>query len=115
MYRGREGMWSYFFHRVSGVAILIFLLAHIVDTMLLGWGPGVYDKVVKLYAHPGFMVGEIALLAGVLYHALNGIRIFIIDFTSLASRIQQRLFWIEIMVFLILFVPAAYIMIRSVL
>jgi succinate dehydrogenase / fumarate reductase, cytochrome b subunit len=78
-------------------------------------GPEVYDKVANLYAHPGFMVAEVALLAGVLYHALNGIRIFIIDFTSLASRIQQRLFWIEMVIFFILFVPAAFIMIRSVL
>ena len=115
MYRGREGMWSYYFHRISGIGILLFLLAHIIDTMILGWGPGVYDKVVKLYAHPAFMVGEIALLAGVLYHALNGIRIVIIDCTSLASRIQQRLFWIEMVIFLVLFIPSAYIMIRSVM
>jgi succinate dehydrogenase / fumarate reductase cytochrome b subunit len=55
MYRGREGMWSYYFHRVSGIGILLFLLAHIIDTMLLGWGPDVYNKVVKLYAHPALM------------------------------------------------------------
>ena len=115
MYKGREGMWSYYFHRLSGVGVLIFLLAHIVDTMLLGWGPGVYDKMVRLYAMPAFMLGEVALLAAVLYHALNGIRIFIIDITPVASQIQRRLFWVVMVLFFVLFVPSAVIMIKSVL
>lgn len=115
MYKGREGMWSYYFHRLSGVGVLVFLLAHIIDTMLLGWGPGVYDKMVRLYSLPAFMLGEVALLAAVLYHALNGIRIFIIDITPVASRIQRRLFWVVMVLFFILFLPSAFIMIRSVM
>src|ERR1019366_5102909 len=38
-YRGREGQWAWILHRVTGVGIFIYLLVHIVDTALLGWGP----------------------------------------------------------------------------
>ena len=39
MYRGQSGQWSWLFHRVTGLAILLFLLVHIVDITLIGFGP----------------------------------------------------------------------------
>ena len=34
LYRGREGMWSWVAHRVTGVGIFFFLLVHVLDTAL---------------------------------------------------------------------------------
>ena len=34
LYRGREGMWSWVAHRVTGVLIFFFLFAHVLDTAL---------------------------------------------------------------------------------
>ena len=49
LYRGREGMWSWVAHRISGVLIFLFLFAHVLDTALVrvpssgsrrpGWSP----------------------------------------------------------------------------
>ena len=63
LYRGGEGHWSYILHRVTGVGVLLFLLVHILDTSLLGWGPEVYNKVISIYRHPFFRVSEIGLFA----------------------------------------------------
>lgn len=115
MYKGREGMWAWVLHRVSGIGILLFLLVHIIDIALIGWGPEAFNKLLVIYTHPVFRIGEIMLIGAVLYHALNGIRVILIDFWSAAANIQRRLFYAEIVVFIALFIPAAYIMFRALL
>ena len=52
MYRGQSGMWSWLLHRVTGVAILLFLLVHIVDITILGFGPTVYNNALTVFSYP---------------------------------------------------------------
>ena len=112
MYKGGEGQWAWILHRVTGVGVFLFLLVHIVDTALIGWGPEVYNKVVAIYHLPLFRVGEVILAAMVLYHALNGVRIIIVDFWEEATRFHRQLFWAEATLFLIIFLPGAYLMLK---
>lgn len=109
-YRGGEGHWSYLLHRVTGVGVLVFLLAHIVDTAVIGWGPEPFNKVMALYRHPVFRVSEVGLFAAVLFHALNGLRIVIIDFWPGATKHHKKLFWIEAVSFAVIMVPVAVLM-----
>ena len=89
VYRGHEGQWSWLFHRVTGVAIILFLFAHIVDTAVIGWGPEAYDKVTAAYKNPLVHLLELGLVTAVLYHSLNGLKITLIDFfPSLAGHIK---------------------------
>ena len=112
IYKGGEGQWSWLLHRVTGVGVLLFLLTHILDTSLIALGPEHYNAIIKIYRLPLFRIGEVALVAMVLYHALNGIRIIIIDFWPGTTVIQKQLFWGEIILFILLFLPAAYLMIK---
>ena len=80
VYKGHPGQWSWLFHRVTGVAIILFLFAHVVDTAVIGWGPAAYDKVIAAYENPYVRLLELGLVAAVLYHSFNGIKITIIDF-----------------------------------
>jgi succinate dehydrogenase / fumarate reductase cytochrome b subunit len=114
MYNGREGMWSWILHRVAGVGIFIFLMAHIVDTSFVGWGPKLYDDAVALYRHPIGRLGEIVLIGAVLFHATNGIRIIVIDFIPKATRIQRQLFYAASLVFLAMFIPGAIYLVRNI-
>ncbi len=111
-YRGREGYWAWLLHRVSGVAILLFLFLHIFDTALVGFGPEAYESFVFVYRHPVFRVMEVALAAAVLYHGINGLRIIVMDFVDEASRAQRQLWYFAWAVFLLLFVPTAFLMLR---
>jgi succinate dehydrogenase / fumarate reductase, cytochrome b subunit len=112
-YRGREGYWAWLLHRVSGLGVLIFLAVHILDIMLVNFGPAVFNGTVEaLYRNPFARVGEVLLVAALVYHSANGLRIIAIDFWDGASRRQQRLWYGVWALFALLFVPAAIIMLR---
>ena len=108
LYRGREGMWSWVLHRITGVAIFFFLLVHVLDTAVVRISPEAYNSVINEYKTPLLGLGEIALVAAIGLHALNGIRIILIDFWSVGTRHQRLLFWIVIGLWIVLlagFVP----------
>lgn len=100
LYRGREGMWSWVLHRITGVAIFFFLLVHILDTALIRVSPEAYDAVIGAYKTPIMGLGEIGLVAAIGLHALNGLRIIAIDFTRIGPRIQRLLFWVVVVVWI---------------
>jgi succinate dehydrogenase / fumarate reductase cytochrome b subunit len=97
MYRGQSGMWAWLLHRVTGVAILLFLLVHIVDITILGFGPTVYNNALSVFALPFVRVVSLGLVAAVLYHSFNGVRITMIDFWPKAVKYQSAL-WIGALV-----------------
>ncbi|HEY0248942.1 MAG TPA: succinate dehydrogenase, cytochrome b556 subunit [Gryllotalpicola sp.] len=102
LYRGREGMWSWVLHRITGVAIFFFLLVHILDSVVLNFGSDAYNAVIGTYKTPLLGLGEAALVAAIVFHALNGLRIILIDFWSWATRHQRLLFWIVVILWAIL-------------
>ncbi len=111
-YRGGAGQWSWLLHRLTGVGVFVFLLAHIVDTALIGWGPKAYNAAIALYRLPAFRVGEVALAGAVLYHALNGIRIVVIDFWPGATAVHRKLFYAVAVIFAVIYLPTAIYMLR---
>ena len=111
-YRGRAGQWSWLLHRVTGLGVLVFLLAHIIDTAMIGWGPGAYNAAMAIYRHPVFRVGEVLLAGAVLYHALNGVRIFIIDFWPETTTLHKKLVYVVAALFAAIYIPCAIYMLR---
>lgn len=110
LYRGREGMWSYYLHRITGVGIFVFLLAHIVDTAMIRVSANAYNRMIALYRLPFFKWGEIALVGAVLFHALNGIRVVLIDFWTEGPRYHKQMFYVVLTLLAFTFVPTAIIM-----
>ena len=107
LYRGREGMWSWVLHRITGVAIYFFLLVHILDTALVRVSPEAYNAVIGTYKNPIMGVGELGLVAAIGFHALNGLRIILIDFWSLGTKYQKVMFWVVIAVWAVLMIGLA--------
>ncbi|MBI3977981.1 MAG: succinate dehydrogenase, cytochrome b556 subunit [Chloroflexi bacterium] len=112
MYRGREGMWAWILHRVSGVAVLLFLVVHVLDTALVGFGPKVYDDVMRIYKLPLFRVGEVALAGAVIYHALNGVRVMLVDFWPAGALYHRQMFYAVVVASAVIFLPAAFLMLQ---
>lgn len=102
LYRGREGMWGWVLHRITGVGIFFFLLVHILDTALVRVSPEAYNAVIGTYKTPIMGLGEAALVAAIGFHALNGLRIILIDFWSFGTRHQRALFWVVIVLWVLL-------------
>jgi len=103
LYRGKVGMWSWVLHRITGVAIFFFLLVHVLDTSLVRLSPEAYNAVVSTYKTPVVGLGELGLVAAILYHALNGVRVILIDFWRKGVKHQNLMFWIVVVLALIAF------------
>ena len=58
LYRGREGMWSWVAHRISGVLIFLFLFAHVLDTALVRVSPDAYNEVMERLQEPRRRAGR---------------------------------------------------------
>jgi succinate dehydrogenase / fumarate reductase, cytochrome b subunit len=101
LYRGREGMWSWVLHRITGVAIFFFLLVHILDTSLVRVSPEAYNAVIGTYQTPIMGLGEVALVGAIVFHAFNGLRVILVDFWSWATRHQQVLFYVVIVLWVV--------------
>jgi succinate dehydrogenase / fumarate reductase cytochrome b subunit len=112
LYRGREGMWSWVAHRVTGVLIFFFLFAHVLDTALVRVSPDSYDRVIDTYKTPLVNVMELGLTGAVLYHALNGLRVMAIDFWEKGPRYQKQMAYAVLAVLVLVMVPGGYFMLE---
>jgi succinate dehydrogenase cytochrome b subunit len=113
LYRGRTGQWAWVAHRFTGVAVILFLFAHVVDTAVVGWGPDAYNRVASVYHNPIVRLLELGLVEAVIFHALNGVRILVIDFVPSATRIDRQLFLATMILFVASSIPIGYVMIRG--
>lgn len=103
-------LWA--LHRAAGLGILLFLSLHIVDIFLLGFGEEVFNELLMIYTAPWGRVMEVFLLFGVLFHALNGLRIILQDFFPEAMLAHGKLVAAELVVFAIIFLPSAWLMLE---
>jgi succinate dehydrogenase / fumarate reductase, cytochrome b subunit len=104
-YRGAIGQWSWVLHRVTGLGVLFFLILHVIDTSWAAFYPDLYEKALLAYQSPLFTLGEFGLVACVVYHAFNGLRIAIFDNKPELWRYQERAAWGVLGLTVIVLVP----------
>jgi succinate dehydrogenase / fumarate reductase, cytochrome b subunit len=114
MYRGQSGQWSWLLHRVTGLGVLLFLLIHIVDITLIGFGSKVYNASIAVFSTWPVRLLSLALIGSVLYHAFNGVRIILIDFWPAAYKYQRQMFYVVMVVTILSFLPMAYFIIAPI-
>lgn len=103
-------MWSWVLHRITGATIFFFLFVHVLDTALVRVSPQAYDSVMQTYKNPIVGTMEFGLVVAVSFHALNGIRIILIDFWSQGPRYQRLMLAVVGIVWLLILVPAAVVL-----
>jgi len=113
-YRGREGQIAWMLHRIAGVGVFLFLAFHIIDIFLMSFGPDVFESLMFVYHKFFFKLTIIfGLYLGVVYHALNGVRIVLIDFWPEMGERQALLWRIQMVIFALVYLPSAAIMLSS--
>ena len=90
-YRIRTGMFAWILHRVTGIGLVVYLILHVWGLRALS-NREAFNELITKYHSPIFKLGEFLLLAAVVYHALNGLRIVLVDFLGWSPR-QKKLFW----------------------
>jgi len=113
-YHGSEGMLAWAFHRISGVAIWAFVVLHVIDIYLVGGDPKAYDTILQIYASPPGRIMETLLGAALLYHALNGLRIIIMDFWPVFTRYHRILWYANWVIFTVVGLPVAVIILKPI-
>ncbi len=90
----RTGMWAYALHRITGVVLVFYLLMHItvISSAMVG-GKSAFDALLGILQTPLFVVADLGLVAVVLFHGLNGVRLILFDL-GVGVRSQKMLFWV---------------------
>lgn len=89
--RARQaGAWAFILNRLSGLGLTFYLGLHLAVLNKLAQGPQAYDDFVAFSQSPLIKVGEILLIAAVLFHGLNGLRLILLAF-GIGIRQQKKL------------------------
>jgi succinate dehydrogenase / fumarate reductase, cytochrome b subunit len=92
-YRGKQGMLNWILHRVTGLGIVLFVGLHIVASFFgQQFGDDLAFAVNAVYQSWAF---QIFIYFCVLFHALNGTRIALMDFFPGLMRFQKELIWLQ--------------------
>ncbi|MBI2303844.1 MAG: succinate dehydrogenase, cytochrome b556 subunit [Chloroflexi bacterium] len=88
------GMWVWLAQRISGIVLVLYLFTHIwvISFSIANRQGQEFNQVMALFQTPLFLSLDLLLLAGVLFHALNGIRVILFDL-GIGIRQQKAIFW----------------------
>jgi succinate dehydrogenase cytochrome b subunit len=84
------GMWAWLLFRVSGLLLVFYLGAHIIVISTGRWGE--LNDLMKRFDSPVLVLADLALVVAVLYHALNGVRIILMDL-GIGIKQHKLMFW----------------------
>jgi len=99
-------MMAWLLHRVSGLALSGYLLLHLWDLRAAQQSASAFDQALATFQTPFWKAMDLLLLAAVLFHGLNGIRILLFD-AGAGLRYQRQLFWIAFGLTVAIFLFAA--------
>ena len=108
-YRGGQPMIAWLLHRISGIGIVFFVSMHVIAAFLLYSVGGVTGEITNaLTTFYELLPMQVFMLFAVIYHALNGARIVILDMWPSLMRFNREAMWVEWALFLPMFlIPAA--------
>ena len=96
-----NGFISFLLRRISGVALVIYLAMHMWVIGSVNQGPEVFNARLNAVQTPIFKLFEVALLAAVVYHAFDGIRLLIVHYFDVTNK-RESLFYAAIAIAAIL-------------
>ena len=105
--RGRTlGGRAFALNRLTGVALVVYLYLHLgVLSILLG-GASSWNSLLDVVTNAVFLGADVLLIAVLLFHALNGVRVGLIG-SGLAVGRQRTLLWWAVAVGAVAVVAAA--------
>jgi succinate dehydrogenase cytochrome b subunit len=104
-YRYHTGTVAWIFHRLSGLALILYLVLHIWVIHNLD-NPAGFNKVMAFLNEPVFKLLELGLWGVIVYHAINGMRVIFVDFFR-GSKVQKQMFWGTVVLGIIVFMAGA--------
>ncbi len=92
-YKGGGPMWAWLLHRISGLAMVLFVGTHILTGFLSQqFGGGAWGVLYTIYTHDIF---QLVLFFLIIYHAVNGLRVVIMDLFTSLLQYQREMIWLQ--------------------
>jgi succinate dehydrogenase / fumarate reductase cytochrome b subunit len=91
---GRWGIerYVYIVHRITGVGLLLFFVIHIFESSLRVFGSETWNAAMKTLEQPIFKAGEVVVFIAFAFHALNGIRLILIELGIAVGRAEEPIY-----------------------
>ena len=110
-YRGGGPMLSWALHRISGLAIVLFVGTHVIASFFMqqfgsDWGTWINTVYESVYF-------QFVVIFVVLYHALNGLRIILLDLWPKMLEYQREATWVQWLIFIPLYGMTVIFMIMN--
>jgi succinate dehydrogenase / fumarate reductase cytochrome b subunit len=103
-------MWAWILHRVSGIAMLVFVGLHIFASFFMQQtGSDLATSVNIVYESWIFQV-VVAFI--VIFHGLNGLRIAILDIWPRFQTFQREALWLQWLIFAPIYGLTVFILIQ---
>ena len=85
---GRYGAerYAYALHRITGLGILAYFLMHIFVTGARTGGLAEWDSRMAFFGRPVFKTGEFLVFLAFVYHAINGIRLALVELGFMVGK-----------------------------
>ncbi len=108
-YKGQGPMLTYILHRIGGVGMAVFVAVHILASLLGGKGGVLVNSIYENWLF------QLFIFFCVFFHALNGLRITILDLWPKLIPYQREAIWVEWAIFLPLYAVAAIVIVTTAL
>lgn len=105
-YRVRKEMFAWMLHRVTGLALVLYLVLHVWHLKSLS-SPEAFNSMIAYYHSPLVKLLEFFLLGAAVFHGLNGLRITLIDFLGWSPH-RHKLYWTLGAIAIVLFAVGGY-------
>ena len=110
-YKGGGPMWAWVLHRVTGLAILLFVGTHVLASFFMHQlNSNLGTAINTVYES---WIFQIVVIFVVLFHAFNGMRIAILDIWPQLQQFQREALWLQIAIFLPIYGMAVFFLVQN--
>jgi succinate dehydrogenase / fumarate reductase cytochrome b subunit len=110
-YRGGGPMLAWALHRLGGLAMVVFVGMHITSSFLMQqFGSDLGTNLNIIYESWYF---QAVLFFFVIFHALNGLRIILLDLSPQFLKYQREATWLQWFIFIPVYSLTVFIMIMN--
>ena len=92
-HRNHSAFWAFVVHRVSGIALALFLPVHFLTLGLAISGPAALDDALVWTANPMVKIGEWLVVTALALHMMGGLRLLFVELFAWSDQQQN---WIAI-------------------
>jgi succinate dehydrogenase / fumarate reductase, cytochrome b subunit len=78
--RHDPGWLAFALNRLTGHILVLYLVLHMVVLSQLLDGPAGWDRLLSIFGSRPFLIGDVLLIAAVVFHGLNGVRVTALTF-----------------------------------